>query len=180
MSFYSSKLKERKLDLEISNLANFSCGIVYLDERNYLEALNSFLLCDLKNYENLSNEVLNVDNVITYVIFCFLISFHPKKMNNLIIKNSNFELFFKKETKLNKALKKFLNYEYEDCLSILEHLKNNFLLDVYLSPHVDYFFLKIKTDSLLEIDSNVKLNAFISKILKIQTPNFLVEGVFFF
>ena len=67
-----------------------------------------------------------------------------------IISNSAFKLFLELEVQLRDAITKFHDSKYANCLSILDELKDNFLLDLYLAQHVHVLYTNIRNRALIQ------------------------------
>lgn len=129
---------------------NCASGLANLANSKYGQAARNFLQCNFDHFTNDANEFLSVNNVATYGALCALASFSREQLYRLVITSTTFKLFLETEPQLREALTKFYESKYANCLSILDDLKDNFLLDIYLAPHVHYLYSSIRNRALIQ------------------------------
>lgn len=129
---------------------NCASGLANLANSKYGQAARNFLQCNFDHFTNDANEFLSVNNVATYGALCALASFTREQLYRLVITSPTFKLFMETEPQLREALLKFYESKYANCLSILDDLKDNFLLDIYLAPHVHYLYTSIRNRALIQ------------------------------
>ena len=97
-----------------------------------------------------------------------------------VISSTQFKLFLELEPQLREVLQCFYDSRYGHCLKLLEDMKDNLLLDLYLAPHIQTLFSMIRlkerytysivilnylTDHSIEFDT-AKAQSFHSQIVK--------------
>ncbi len=55
------------------------------------------------------------------------------------------------EPRLNDILVKFHESNYAACLRLLDEVKDDLLLDMYLAPHVNSLYLMIRNRGLVQV-----------------------------
>ena len=129
---------------------NSASGLANLANQKYEQAARNFLQCNFDHFTNDANEFLGVNNVATYGALCALASFTRDQLHRLVIQNTTFKLFLETEPQLREALTKFYESKYANCLQILDDLKDNFLLDIYLAPHISILYTSIRNRALIQ------------------------------
>ena len=61
-----------------------------------------------------------------------------------VISSTQFKLFLELEPQLREVLQCFYDSRYGHCLKLLEDMKDNLLLDLYLAPHIQTLFSMIR------------------------------------
>ena len=61
-----------------------------------------------------------------------------------VISSTQFKLFLELEPQLREVLQCFYDSRYGHCLKLLEDMKDNLLLDLYLAPHIQALFSMIR------------------------------------
>lgn len=95
-------------------------------------------------------DFLSPANVAIYGGLTALATFDRQELYKRVISSSSFKLFLELEPQLREALTLFYNSQYAKCLSILESIRDNLLLDLYLSPHVKDLYLQIRQKALVQ------------------------------
>lgn len=63
---------------------------------------------------------------------------------------SSFKLFLELEPQLRDIIFKFYESKYASCLKLLEEIKDNLLLDMYIAPHVNKLYSQIRNRALIQ------------------------------
>lgn len=134
----------------IATKLDCASGLAHLANRKYDQAARAFLQCNFDHFNNDSSEFLSVNNVAVYGALCALASFSREQLLRQVIQSTTFKLFLETEPQLREILSKFYDSKYANCLSILESLKDNFLLDLYLAPHVKTLYSSIRNRALIQ------------------------------
>jgi COP9 signalosome complex subunit 1 len=95
-------------------------------------------------------ELLSANNIATYGALCALATFDRQELHRYIISSSTFKLFLETEPQLRDILYQFYNSKYASCLKLLDSLKDNFLLDLYLADHISALFAQIRSRALCQ------------------------------
>ena len=67
-----------------------------------------------------------------------------------MINSAQFKLFLELEPQLREVLQCFYDSRYGQCLKLLEEMKDNLLLDMYLAPHINTLFSMIRNRGLVQ------------------------------
>ena len=71
-------------------------------------------------------------------------------MQKQVIFSSSFKLFLELEPQLRDIIFKFYESKYASCLKLLDEIKDNILLDMYIAPHVNTLYLQIRNRALIQ------------------------------
>lgn len=155
-SFVSSYVLKAETNPEYSDKSaiatklNCASGLAYLANRKYDQAARCFLLCNFDHFNSDASEFLSVNNVAVYGALCALASFSRDQLLRQVIQSTTFKLFLETEPQLREILSKFYDSKYANCLTILDGLRDNFLLDLYLAPHVKTLYSSIRNRALIQ------------------------------
>lgn len=64
---------------------------------------------------------------------------------------SSFKLVLELDPQIRDIVFAFYESNYSKCLSLLQSLRDHFLLDLFLSPHVEKLYSKIRNRSLIQV-----------------------------
>ena len=67
-----------------------------------------------------------------------------------MIFSSSFKLFLELEPQLRDIIFKFYESKYAACLKLLDEIKDNILLDLYIAPHVNTLYTQIRNRALIQ------------------------------
>jgi len=93
---------------------------------------------------------MSAHNVAVYGGLTALATFDRADLIKLVLSNSQFKLFLELEPQLREVIQCFYDSRYGQCLKLLSELKDNFLLDMYLAPHVNTLFSMIRNRGLIQ------------------------------
>ncbi|KAJ3343392.1 cop9 signalosome complex subunit [Gonapodya sp. JEL0774] len=96
------------------------------------------------------NDVLSPNDVATYGGLCALASFDRAELKRLVIDNAEFRQFLELEPQVRELIYGFYNSKYAHCLKLLERMKADLLLDIYLHTHVDALYQNIRKKALVQ------------------------------
>ncbi|KAM7302838.1 putative 26S proteasome regulatory complex, subunit RPN7/PSMD6 [Ixodes scapularis] len=94
--------------------------------------------------------MLSPNNVAMYGGMCALASFDRNELLRNVISSSSFKLFLELEPQLRDIIFKFYESKYATCLTLLNEIKDNLLLDLYLAPHVSTLYTQIRNRALIQ------------------------------
>ncbi|KAI9838572.1 MAG: hypothetical protein M1819_004884 [Sarea resinae] len=126
-----------------------SRGLAQLGAGNYKEAAVSFLRTD-PSLGSQFKHVLTSNDVAVYGGICALASMDRAELQDQVLKNSSFRNFLALEPHIRRAITLFCNSKYSQCLDILEAYKTDYLLDIYLQPHVADLYRSVRTKSIVQ------------------------------
>ncbi|XP_041362526.1 COP9 signalosome complex subunit 1-like isoform X1 [Gigantopelta aegis] len=96
------------------------------------------------------DELLSASNVATYGALCALASFDRTEIQKNVISSSSFKQFLELEPQLRDIINKFYESKYASCLKLLQEIKDNLLLDMYLAQHVSTLYTQIRNRALCQ------------------------------
>lgn len=166
--------------------AKFSAamGISYLAQGSFKEAASHFLdthpgmitAKDLTNKDTY-NEVLTPNDVAVYGGLCALASMTREELQRRVLENSLFRDYLVLEPHIRRAISAFVSSKYSTCLSILNSYKGDYLLDIYLRPHIQELYAQVRSKAIQQYFipfSCVTLSA-LAKAFDTDVPSIEVE-----
>ncbi|XP_023341519.1 COP9 signalosome complex subunit 1 [Eurytemora carolleeae] len=123
-------------------------GLADLMTRKYKAAARQFLEANLDYCD--CPDLMSPHNVAMYGGLTALATFDRAELFKLVISSSQFKLFLELEPQLREVIQCFYDSKYGQCLKLLDELKDNFLLDIYLAPHVQTLFSMIRNRGLVQ------------------------------
>ena len=91
-----------------------------------------------------------MNSVAIYGGLCALATFDRDELQKYVINGVQFKPFLELEPQLRDAIFKFHESKYALCLKSLSESRDSFLLDMYLAPHVDVLYKKIRNRALIQ------------------------------
>ncbi|RMB95174.1 hypothetical protein DUI87_28161 [Hirundo rustica rustica] len=95
-------------------------------------------------------KLLSPSNVAVYGGLCALATFDRQELQRNVISSSSFKLFLELEPQVRDIIFKFYESKYASCLKMLDEMKDNLLLDMYLAPHVRTLYTQIRNRALIQ------------------------------
>jgi len=145
-------------DFSEGNSKNDSCvvytklkcaaGLAELATKEYKTAAKNFLLANFDYCE--FPEMISPNNVAMYGGLCALATFDRQEIQKHVISSSSFKLFLELEPQLRDIILKFYESKYASCLKLLDEIRDNLLLDMYIAPHVNALYTKIRNRALIQ------------------------------
>jgi len=123
-------------------------GLADLMNCQYKSAAKQFLEANLDHCD--CPDLMSPHNVAVYGGLTALATFDRAELHKLVISSSQFKLFLELEPQLREVIQCFYDSRYGQCLKLLDELKDNFLLDLYLAPHVQSLFSMIRNRGLVQ------------------------------
>ena len=81
---------------------------------------------------------------------CALATFDRSKLHKEVLISNTFKLFLELEPQLRDVIINFYESKYGKCLTQLEDMRDNMMLDIYLASHVNTLFSMIRSRSLVQ------------------------------
>lgn len=125
-----------------------AAGLAELATIKYKAAAKHFLQANLDHCD--FPELMSPNNVAMYGGLCALATFDRHELQKNVIFSSSFKLFLELEPQLRDIIFKFYESKYASCLKLLEEIKDNLLLDVYLAPHINTLYMQIRNRALIQ------------------------------
>lgn len=152
-----------------------AAGLADLASKKYKSSAKNFLSANFDHFSSEFGEILNANNVAIYGGLCALATYDRDELFKDVISSASFKLFLELEPQLRDAISKFYNSMYARCLSVLDEIKDNLLLDIYLAPHVANLYNLIRNRALvqyfspyLSADMNRMASAFNTNIVSLE------------
>lgn len=135
-------------DPGIASSLKCAAGLADLATKKYKSAAKHFLAVnfDYCRYP----EMLSANNVTIYGGLCALATFDRQELQKLVIHSSSFKLFLELEPQLRDVIFKFYESKYASCLRLLDEIRDNLLLDMYIAPHVHALYTQIRNRALIQ------------------------------
>ncbi|CAG9855864.1 unnamed protein product [Phyllotreta striolata] len=125
-----------------------AAGLAELATKKYKSAAKHFLQANLDHCD--FPELLSPNNVAMYGGLCALATFDRHDLQKNVIFSSSFKLFLELEPQLRDIIFKFYESKYASCLKLLDEIKDNLLLDMYIAPHVNTLYTQIRNRALIQ------------------------------
>ncbi|XP_046472824.1 COP9 signalosome complex subunit 1 isoform X1 [Neodiprion pinetum] len=125
-----------------------AAGLAELTTMKYKMAARHFLQASLDHCD--CPELLSPGNVALYGGLCALATFERNELQKQVIFSSSFKLFLELEPQLRDIIFQFYNSKYASCLKLLDEIKDNILLDMYIAPHVNSLYTQIRNRALIQ------------------------------
>ncbi|XP_075557516.1 COP9 signalosome subunit 1b isoform X2 [Dermacentor variabilis] len=125
-----------------------AAGLAELATKKYKSAAKNFLQASFDHCD--FPDMLSPNNVAMYGGLCALASFDRQELLRNVISSSSFKLFLELEPQLRDIIFKFYESKYATCLTLLNEIKDNLLLDVYLASHVNTLYTQIRNRALIQ------------------------------
>ncbi|XP_015111870.1 COP9 signalosome complex subunit 1 [Diachasma alloeum] len=125
-----------------------AAGLAGLAMKKFKMAAKHFLQASLDHCD--CPELLSPGNVALYGGLCALATFDRHELQKQVIFSSSFKLFLELEPQLRDIIFKFYESKYASCLKLLDEIKDNILLDMYIAPHVNSLYTQIRNRALIQ------------------------------
>lgn len=132
-------------------------GLASMAQGNYKDAAVEFLgtnprmsaakLDDPADEESY-NEVLTPNDVAVYGGLCALASMTREELQTKVLDNNDFRNYLELEPHIRRAISHFVSAKYSQCLSVLDSYKADYLLDIYLQPHLQRLYYEIRSKAI--------------------------------
>lgn len=140
--------KQKKTNSDI--LAKLKCasGLAELAQKQYKAAARLFLQVSFDHLDY--SQILSAHDVAIYGGICALATFDRDELQKNVLSSSSFKQFLELQPHLRDILHKFYASQYAMCLHLLDQMKDNLLLDLFLSQHVDKLYSQIRSRALIQ------------------------------
>ncbi|KHJ79039.1 PCI domain protein [Oesophagostomum dentatum] len=150
-----------------------ACGLSKLQSGRYKQAADRFLKVDLDFID--MPWLFSASDMAVYCTLCAIASYDRAELKKKVIHDGNCRKFLESEPKLVELLQCIIKSRFGRALDILKELKDRFLLDPYLSPHVDPLYAVIRERALLQYlepfasaDLNAMANVFRTDVKSLE------------
>jgi COP9 signalosome complex subunit 1 len=129
--------------------AHCCSGLALMANLDYDRAARCFLQVKFDHASEFP-ELMTARDVGVYGGLTALATFERKKIKELVIENASFKEFLELVPQVRELIKAFYTSKYSQCLAILDKLKPDFLLDIFLQPHINYLYSRIRELALVQ------------------------------
>nr|XP_006814657.1 PREDICTED: COP9 signalosome complex subunit 1-like isoform X2 [Saccoglossus kowalevskii] len=143
-----SEQRDMKDNLYVVTKLKCAAGLAELATKKYKAAAKYFLQASFDHCD--FPDLLSPNNAAMYGGLCALASFDRQELQKNVISSSSFKLFLELEPQLRDIIFKFYESKYASCLKMLDEVKDNLLLDMYLAPHVNTLYTQIRNRALIQ------------------------------
>lgn len=130
-------------DKSLPTLCSILYGISQLGQAKYSEAARSFLQVDPSVSASLYDEYISPNDIAIHGGLLALATMSRTELSG-VLDNSSFRTYLELEPHIRRAISQFVNGKYSACLAILESYRSDYLLDLYLHPHVKHLYNEIR------------------------------------
>jgi len=123
-------------------------GLADLMTRKYSAAAKQFLAASLDHCD--CPDLISPNNVAIYGGLTALATFDRAELFKQVISSTQFKLFLELEPQLRDVIQCFYDSRYGQCLKLLQEMKDNLMLDMYLAPHINTLFSMIRNRGLVQ------------------------------
>jgi len=134
----------------IHGLAQMASGSYKDAAEQYLKVDATFLSADPVGGIDWKRSVLSANDIAVYGGLCALASMSRTELQTRVLSNATFGQFLELEPHIRRAIALFCSSKYSACLEILEQYRADYLLDVYLQPHVVELYWLIRSKSIVQ------------------------------
>lgn len=125
-------------------------GIALLGMGNFLDAARQLLHVDFAIPPTEYSSLASPNDIAVYGGLLALATMDRAELQRNVLDNQSFRSFLEHEPLVRKAVSSFVNGRYSNCLSILESSRPDYTLDIYLAPHVDEIYSRIRTKCIVQ------------------------------
>lgn len=125
-----------------------AAGLAELATKKYKNAAKFFLQASIDHCDY--PELLSSNNVAIYGGLCALATYDRTELQKHVIVSSSFKLFLELEPQLRDIIFKFYESKYASCLKLLDEIRDNLMLDMYLAPHINSLYMQIRNRALIQ------------------------------
>jgi COP9 signalosome complex subunit 1 len=76
--------------------------------------------------------------------------FDREELKSRLLDNSDFKTYLELEPHIREAAQAFFSAKYSVTLDILDRHKSDFVVDIFLSPHIDLLYKEIRQKALVQ------------------------------
>uniref|UniRef100_A0A1B0CY66 COP9 signalosome complex subunit 1 n=1 Tax=Lutzomyia longipalpis TaxID=7200 RepID=A0A1B0CY66_LUTLO len=125
-----------------------AAGLAELATKKYKSAAKHFIHANFDHCD--FPEMISSSNVAMYGGLCALATFDRQELQKNVISSSSFKLFLELEPQLRDIIFKFYESKYASCLRLLDEIRDNLLLDMYIAPHINALYTQIRNRALIQ------------------------------
>jgi len=145
-----------------------AAGLAHLEAKKYKLAARKFL--EVTAEHSSYPEIASMQDVALYGGLCALASFDRAELRAKLIDSSSFRAFLELFPQVREAVNDFFHSRYAACLTYLEKLKPDLLLDLHLHDHVAQLYVDVRSKALVQYFS-----PFVTVDMRLMATAFNVE-----
>ncbi|CAI6085433.1 hypothetical protein V2G26_020603 [Clonostachys chloroleuca] len=145
-----SGLQATDLERDLQPYLKAVSGIGQLGLGKYHEAAASFLQINSAGSLESLQGLITSNDIAIYGGLLALATMDRKDLQTKVLDNPTFRTFLEHEPHVRKAISQFINGRYSTCLSTLEVLQTDCLLDLYMQKHVATIFTRIRRKCIVQ------------------------------
>ena len=130
-------------------LLRVASGLALLEAKKYKAAARKFLEVPPEHATAFS-DVCSAQDVALYGGLCALASFERAELKARLVEASSFRAYLELYPAVREAIADFHHCRYAACLSALDALKPDVLLDVHLHAHVRQLYADVRSKALVQ------------------------------
>lgn len=138
----------KEANAQVHTRLECAAGLAELQQKKYKVAAKHFLNANFDHCD--FPEMISTSNVAVYGGLCALATFDRQELKRLVIASTSFKLFLELEPQLRDIIFKFYESKYASCLTLLDEIRDNLLVDMYIAPHVTTLYTKIRNRALIQ------------------------------
>lgn len=139
---------------QLTPLSYTTVGLAYLGAGNYPEAASAFLKTPFAYHRlgtvhglDFERLVASANDVAIYGGLCALATMSREDLQEKVL-DSPFRQFLEQEPHMRKAISLYVTAKYEASIALLQRYRADWVLDIFLAPHVDKLFSRIRQRSI--------------------------------
>lgn len=125
-------------------------GVALLGLGHFGEAAKNFLQINFIVPSSEYRHIISANDIAIYGGLLALATMDRKELQTRVLENQSFRTFLEHEPHIRKAISLFVNGRYSSCLSILESVRTDYLLDIYLQKHIPAIYTRIRTKCIVQ------------------------------
>lgn len=149
----------------VGKISNIQSGYDEQEQQAYTKVASGVALLGMGNFHDAAmtlihtnpnvspteySTVASPNDVAIYGGLLSLATMDRTALQSRILDNQSFRTFLEHEPHIRKAISLFVNGRYSTCLSILESTRADYLLDIYLQPHVPAIYSLIREKCIVQ------------------------------
>uniref|UniRef100_A0A7S4BL18 PCI domain-containing protein n=1 Tax=Chrysotila carterae TaxID=13221 RepID=A0A7S4BL18_CHRCT len=161
-------------DALLTSQLKIAAGLTHLSGKKYKLAARKFLEVNADLGSGF-NEVASSQDVALYGSLCALAAFDRQELKAKLIDNSAFRTLLELFPEVRELVSDFYGSKYASCLSYLDKLKPDLLLDIHLHWHLSQLYEDIRSKAMIQyfspfvtIDMTRMAAAFNTEVMQLE------------
>ncbi|XP_002137408.2 COP9 signalosome complex subunit 1b-like [Drosophila pseudoobscura] len=144
------KMKVHRLNGPFHTHLECFAGLAELNQKNYKVAAEHFLNANFAHCEQFLVSPVSLNDVAVYGGLCALATFDRPELKRQVIASTSFKLFLEQEPQVRDIIFMFHESKYASCLTLLDEIRDNLLVQMYIAPHVSTLYAKIRQRAMIQ------------------------------